>query len=71
MHKITFVLLIIGGLNWLLYGLLGQDVGSYLPGGMGGLAAKVVYIVVGLSAVYVLFSHKGDCKKCGGSGQAI
>ncbi len=61
---IAFALLVIGGLNWGLYALTGTDVGAWL-GGMDTTAAKVVYILVGLAAVYKLFMHRKDCKTCG------
>ncbi|OHA88574.1 MAG: hypothetical protein A3C70_01215 [Candidatus Zambryskibacteria bacterium RIFCSPHIGHO2_02_FULL_43_14] len=62
-HKVTFILLIIGGLNW---GLEAFDfgLGSYLPSGL----AMVVYILVGLSAVYEIFSHKKLCRNCASQG---
>ncbi len=63
LHKITWILLIIGGLNWLLVGLFSWDVGSLL-GGMGSTASKVIYVLVGLSALVELFSHKKTCKTC-------
>jgi hypothetical protein len=48
-------LLVIGGLNWLLFGLTKKDIFGYLGMGMNHSVAKVVYILVGLSAVYRLF----------------
>lgn len=48
-------LLIIGGLNWLLYGLFKKDLFVFLKLGMDHVVAKVVYILVGLSALYALF----------------
>ena len=57
LNSITFVLLIVGGLNWLLFALTGMDVGSIL-GGMDSMIAKVIYILVGLSAIYQLVTHK-------------
>ena len=63
LHKITWILVIIGGLNWLLVGLFSWDVGSLL-GGMGSTASKVVYVLVGLSALVELFGHKKNCKAC-------
>lgn len=62
-HFIAFLLVVIGGLNWLLIGLFNWGVGDWL----GGTLAKVVYILVGLSAVYLIFTHKKDCRLCGGS----
>ncbi len=63
LHKITWILVIIGGLNWLLVGLFSWDVGSLL-GGMGSTLSRVVYVLVGLSALVELFSHKKNCKAC-------
>lgn len=58
---ITFVLLIIGGLNWLLVGLFGFDVG-FIFGGQGALISRIIYILVGVSAIYSIFSLF-SCKK--------
>lgn len=63
MHKLTFILLVIGGLNWLLVGVLGWDVGQ-LFGGVDAVVSRVVYILVGLSALYEIFTHKSSCKQC-------
>lgn len=62
-HKIAFVLLIVGGLNWLLVGLFGWDVGEIF-GGQGALISRIVYILVGIAALSEIFSHKGMCKAC-------
>ena len=64
LHMVTFLLLIIGGLNWLLQGVLGWDVGQ-LFGGQMATISRVIYVLVGLSALYELLSHKGCCKMCG------
>lgn len=66
-HMVTFLLLVVGGVNWLLYGLLGWEIGS-LVGGMDSMIAKVIYILVGLSAIYELVTHKKNCKECGSAG---
>ena len=63
MHKITFILLVIGGLNWLLVGLLGWDISRWL-GGMESAVSRVIYILVGLSAVVELVKHSSNCKMC-------
>ena len=60
LHKIAFILLIIGGLNWGLE-VLGYGLANYLPGNL----MMLVYVLVALSAVYELVSHKGICKECG------
>lgn len=60
---VAFLLLVIGGLNWLLVGLFKWDVGM-LFGGQGATLSRVVYVLVGLSALLVVSTHKKDCKMC-------
>ena len=60
---IAFLLLVVGGLNWLLVGLIGWDIGS-LFGGQTEIISRVIYILVGLSALFELFTHKKNCKMC-------
>lgn len=70
LHMVAFLLLVIGGLNWLLVGALNLDlvmmIGGWL-GEWGDMFATVVYILVGLSAIYMLLTHKADCKVCSSS----
>jgi hypothetical protein len=63
LHAIAFILLVIGGLNWLLVGLFGWDVGMIF-GGQGAGFSRIIYILVGLSAFYLALSHRSDCKHC-------
>lgn len=63
-HFITFMLLAIGGLNWLLVGLFGWDIGEIF-GGQGAIISRIVYVSVGLSAIYELAFHKENCRICG------
>ncbi len=64
LHMVTFLLLVVGGLNWLVFALWGTDVGQLL-GGMDSTPAKAVYVLVGLSALYELFAHKKHgCSTC-------
>lgn len=58
-HTITFILVIIGALNWGFY-VLGFDVGRYLPSGV----ETTVYVLVALAALYEIFSHKAYCRNC-------
>lgn len=56
LRTIAFVLLIIGGLNWGLVGLLnGFDVVKLLFGAVPFLQ-NLVYVLVGLSALYLIFA---------------
>lgn len=63
MHIATFTLLLIGGLNWLLVGFFGWDVGE-LFGGQGAVISRVIYVLVGLAALYEIATHKTNCKTC-------
>lgn len=62
-HMIAFILLVIGGLNWGVYAITGWEIGQ-LFGGMDALISQIIYILVGLSALYLVFTHKKDCKAC-------
>lgn len=48
----AFILVIVGGLNWLLVGLLGLDLVAKIFGTT--FIAKLVYDLVGLSALYLI-----------------
>ena len=52
---ISNLLLIIGGINWGLYGLMGMDLVALILGGIP-LLAKVVYGLVGLSGLYAAYN---------------
>jgi uncharacterized protein len=51
LNTITLALVVIGGLNWGLVGLFGFDLVAALFGG-GSLLSRLVYVVVGLSALW-------------------
>lgn len=53
---LAYVLLIVGGLNWGLVGLFGFDLVAGIFGDMT-LLSRVVYSLVGLSAVYIAFDY--------------
>lgn len=69
LHKIAFFLLIVGGLNWLVLALFGVEVGD-LFGGQSALISKIIYVLVGLSALYEIFGHKDMCKECSVKGMS-
>ena len=52
MDKIALTLLIIGGLNRGSVGLFQFDLVAFACGGAGSLVSRVVYALVGLSAVW-------------------
>lgn len=64
LHKVAFILLVIGGLNWLLQGLFNWEIGGLILGGMMSGLSRIIYVLVGLSAIYELATHSGRCKDC-------
>jgi uncharacterized membrane protein YuzA (DUF378 family) len=70
LHIIAFILLVIGGLDWGLVGI-GGFVGANwnvvdLLLHSWPAVEWIVYILVGLSALLLLFTHKKHCKMCMG-----
>jgi uncharacterized protein len=57
MHKVAYWLVIVGGLNWLLVGLLKWDIGQIF-GGQDAWVSRIIYILVGLSALVMIFKPK-------------
>ncbi len=63
-EKTTYLLLVVGGLNWGLVGVFGYNLVDSIFGVESALA-RIVYAVVGLAAVYGVYSivsmvSKGD-----------
>lgn len=63
LHMVAFVLLVIGGLNWLLLALFNWEIGM-LTNSLSPVLTKAIYILVGLAAVYEIMTHKQQCKTC-------
>jgi len=59
---ITMILIIIGGLNWGLVGFFNFDLVKTIFGDMT-IISRIVYALVGLSAVYALLSIPGMKKQ--------
>ena len=72
LHMVSWILLIVGGLNWLLVGLGGFVGGNWnvvnLILGSWPALEWLVYILVGLSAIYEIATHKKNCRMCNPSG---
>lgn len=51
---IALILMIIGGLNWALVGLLNFDLVATIFGEMS-VISRIIYILVGLASVYMIF----------------
>ena len=63
LHMVAFTLLVIGGLNWLLVGIFNWDIGQIF-GGMEAAISRIIYILVGLSAIYEAVTHGSRCRAC-------
>ncbi len=65
LNWIIFVLVVIGGLNWGLIGFFNFDLVASIFGDMT-MASRVVYSLVGLSALAMIFTcPKMMSHKCG------
>jgi uncharacterized protein len=54
LNIITQILLIVGGVNWLLVGAFEFDLVATIFGGQTAALSRLVYIVVGLCAIWQL-----------------
>lgn len=63
LHKVTFLLLVIGGLNWGLVGFFNYNLVTALLG-QWPTVEQIVYLLVGLSALYELMMHPKTCRTC-------
>lgn len=59
--NISLILLLVGGLNWGLVGLFGLDLVEAIFGDMT-LLSRLIYILVGASAVHVMMKAKQICE---------
>lgn len=68
LHAVAFILVIVGAISWGLVGLSGFfqmnwnviDLLLYkLP-----FVELAIYVLVGLSGIYLISTHKRDCKMC-------
>jgi len=56
LHLVTLILVIVGGINWGLVGAAQFDLVAAIFGGQESSGARIIYVVVGLSALYQLIS---------------
>ncbi|MEN9621780.1 MAG: hypothetical protein RLZZ67_214 [Candidatus Parcubacteria bacterium] len=63
LHAVSFILVVVGALNWLLVGLGDWNLVNLLLGNWPAVE-RVVYVIVGVAGILMLFTHKKDCKTC-------
>ncbi|MDD6447970.1 DUF378 domain-containing protein [Oscillospiraceae bacterium LCP25S3_E10] len=63
LDKIALTLLVIGGINWGSIGIFQFDFVAWICGGQTGMISRIVYTLVGLSALWcisLLFRDRND-----------
>jgi len=63
LHLVTYTLVVVGALNWGLVALLDLNLVNALFGSWP-MVEKLVYLLVGVSAVYDFAGHMKYCKYC-------
>jgi uncharacterized protein len=64
LHTIAFILVVVGAINW---GLIGINSDWNVVGLLLGkwvIVERLAYILVGLSGILLVATHKKDCKSC-------
>ena len=54
LDRVSLVLSIIGGINWLLVGLFRFDLVAYLFGGQAATVSRIIYTIVGIAALWCI-----------------
>ena len=54
MDFLSLLLLIVGGINWGLIGLFKFDLVAFIFGGQGAILSRIIYVLVGLSALWCI-----------------
>lgn len=54
LDRISLILTIVGGINWLLVGLFQFDLVAYICGGQAAMISRIIYTVVGIAALWCI-----------------
>lgn len=52
--RIALALIVIGGVNWGLVGVFQFDLVAWICGGQGSIVSRIIYTLVGISALWCL-----------------
>ncbi len=66
LHMVTFILVIVGALNWGLVGIFDFNLVTWILGSVPAIE-RLVYILVGIAAIIEVATHKKTCKMCASS----
>ncbi len=53
--QIAYILVLVGGINWGLVGLLNLNIVGLILGGPMSILARLVYIIVGVAAGFLIY----------------
>jgi hypothetical protein len=60
---IALILVVIGALNWASFGMFHVDLIAHVFGSFTTLS-QIIYVLVGLSGIYLILRAVQCCKKC-------
>lgn len=66
-NLIAFILLIIGGINWLCIGLFQFDFVAGIFGSQAAVVSRIIYSLVGIAALYLIYvaiAKRGNIELC-------
>ena len=55
-NVVSYILVLIGGLNWGLYGIFNFNLVGWIFGGPRSVGAMIVYVLVALAAIWMIIS---------------
>lgn len=64
-HVVSFVLVVVGAINWGLVGLFNFNLVELVFGQVPWLE-RLVYVLVGVGGVVLIATHKASCRACAG-----
>ena len=56
MNLVSFIILAIGGLNWLSVGVFQFDIVAGVFGSTASIVSRIIYILVGIATLYLIYS---------------
>ena len=66
-NLISFILLLIGGINWFSIGVFQYDFVAAIFGFQAAIGSRIIYIIVGIATLYMIYvalASKGKIGLC-------
>ncbi|MBQ8749548.1 MAG: DUF378 domain-containing protein [Clostridia bacterium] len=67
LNLVSFIILAIGGLNWLSVGVFQFDIIAGIFGSTANIVSRILYILVGIATLYLIYVsivEKGKIEMC-------